>query len=657
MLESRPQLSLSIGLNRRPSSQLSVPGASSPLSGPPITPQTNSFFPPLLDSYFPSFNQGQSGPSTPPIPSSSCSISGNALYPPVFPGRRGLLRRNSSLSSVSSSIGDDEEDIEREWTLQEEETVRATYDSCVAKHSLTEAPFPANGPPPSNFTNSVARQIIRAHQGPGRITRSKTRTAAMRSSGSSDVEDNSEVEMDAPAPGKWRHGLRATRLKILSLVKERQNAHLEATPRQSDPEATPKKRKPMVRQGSMDFLPSMDNTSTIARLGSMLRQPSNDSFGPKVPNTAHPSRQFNRIRMQRTNSLSTIAGSPSQPLKEKPSPAKIPTPAPASSHRMMRLGSESNVLPTASAAPMARTLSANQGKGFEGFQRPSHHSPVPPPPPSSSSDTQATSSYTSITPKKKPSPLVLGEGFSNLETPLNLHSKRPPPTSSSGLGSAFNSPVVGVYPTPESLRKDGDKRKSWKKAKLEDDSESEDKMALDHQQPGTKPTTFVTQAQAFALPSQTDSVDALEFSIKRRLRPSLSSSSSFSNASTSSSIDSTSDDVLPVPRVVLTPSLSPTSDFSSSSRAAREEPGTPSPLSSTFDLNDLKLENIRDDSTTEEEQEEKTGLGFGFLDRAYVEAGNEAKSLRERYGDFAWAIEQQQQQQHQQQQQQQQQQQ
>jgi hypothetical protein len=93
--------------------------------------------------------------------------------------------------------------------------------------------------------------------------------------------------MDAPAPVKWRHGLRATRLKILSLgeflsplplslpatdpsfpfqsVKERQNAHLEATPRQSDPEATPKRRKPMVRQGSMDFLPSMDNTSTIAR--------------------------------------------------------------------------------------------------------------------------------------------------------------------------------------------------------------------------------------------------------------------------------------------------------------------------------------------------------------------------------------------------------
>jgi hypothetical protein len=113
MLE-RPQLSLSIG--RRPS-QLQVPSASNAPS--PITPQTNSFFPPGLDSYFSSFNSSNSGPSTPPISSSS-----NGLYPPPFPGRRGLLRRNSSLSSVSSSIGDDDEDLEREWTAQEEETVR-----------------------------------------------------------------------------------------------------------------------------------------------------------------------------------------------------------------------------------------------------------------------------------------------------------------------------------------------------------------------------------------------------------------------------------------------------------------------------------------------------------------------------------------------------
>ncbi|GAA5879678.1 hypothetical protein JCM16303_004129 [Sporobolomyces ruberrimus] len=626
MLE-RPQLSLSFG--RRPS-QLQVPGASSgtssPLARSPITPQTNSFFPPLLDSYFPTFSQG---PSTPPISSTS-----SGLCPPQFPGRRGLLRRNSSLSSVSSSIGDDDDELDRVWTAQEEETVRTTYDSCVAKHSLTEAPFPANGPPPSNFTNTVARQIIRAHQGPGRVTRSVTRTAAL--SGSSDVEDNSETETTAPAPIKWRHGLRATRLKILSLVKERQNAHLEATPRQNDPDATPKRRKPMVRQGSMDFLPSMDNTNTIARLGSMLRQPSNDSFGPKVPTTAHPSRQFTRMKIQRTNSLSTIAGSPSQPKKEKDSPVKAPTPAPASSHRMMRLGSDSNVLPTSTAAPMARTLSCNSGKEFGGFQRPTQHAAVPPPPAMSSLGfPQASNSYTSTTPKRKPAPLKLGEGFSNLHTPLNLNSKRPP---TSGLGSAFNSPIVGAYPTPESLRKDGSKRKSWKKAKI--DSSDEDKMAIESASDSEQPT-FVTQAHAFSLPSQPSADEALSFSIKRRSRPSLSSSSSFSNASTSSSVDSSTECQQAPPRVILTPSLSPSSSFSS----ITHEPATPSPLSATFNLNDLKLESLSHDITNsdEEERQQQTGLGFGFLDRAYVDAGNEAQALRKQYGDFAWAIEHQQQ--------------
>ncbi|GAA5929934.1 uncharacterized protein JCM15063_004669 [Sporobolomyces koalae] len=626
----RPQLSLSIG---RRASQLQVPGASTGSTSPrvqsPITPQTNSFFP-TLDSYFPSY---AAGPSTPPI-----STGANGLFPPPFPGRRGLLRRNSSLSSVSSSIGDDDDDIDREWTEQEEDTVRTTYDACLAKHSLTGAPFPANGPPPSNFTNSVARQIIRAHQGPARVTRSKTRSAAL--AGSSDVEDNSEVEMDAPAPvpQRWRHGLRATRLKILTIVKERQNAHLEATPRQCDPEATPKRRKPMVRQGSMDFLPTVDNTSTIARLGSMLRQPSNDTFGPQVPTSAHPSRQFSRIKMQRTNSLSTIVGSPSQPKKEKDSPVKVPVPAPASSHRMMRLGSESDLAPANTAAPMARTLSCNSGKGFEGFERSSTHAPLGPPPALDTLNLPlATATYTSTTPKKKPAPLSLGTGISNLHTPLNLNAKRPP--TSSGLGSAFSSPVIGAYPTPDSLRKDGNKRKSWKKAKI--DSDDETKMAVDERDTHGPPSIFVNQAHAFALPSQPSPDEALEFTIKRRTRPSLSASSSFSNVSVSSAADSAPNYHAPPPRVILTPSLSPASSFAS----LTHEPATPSPLSSTFNLNDLKLESLAQDdagSSDEENQDkaQQTGLGFGFLDQAYVNAGNEAKALREHYGEFAWAVDQ-----------------
>lgn len=367
----------------------------------------------------------------------------------------------------------------------------------------------------------------------------------------------------------------------------------------------------------------------------MLRQPSGDSFGPKVPTTANSSRQFTRVRMQRTNSLSTIAGSPSQPKKE--SPVKPPKPAPASSHMMMRLGSESNVLPSTSAAPMSRTFSANSGKGFQGFERSSRHAAVPPPPSTSTSlgPSQTTSSFPSITPKKKPAPLSFGE-----QTPLNLGSKRPP---SSGLGSAFNSPLLlGAYPTPDSLQKDGKKRNSWKKAKIESD---EDKMAIEGADDQHEPI-FVNQAHGFSLPSQPSADEALEFSIKRRSRPSLSSkSSTLSTASTSSSVDSHAEFPQP-PKLVLTPSLSPSSSFSS----LTHEPATPSPLSATFNLNDLKLEALSnspeasDEEESEEDRNQKTGLGFGFLDKAYVDAGNEARALRNQYGDFAWAIEQQQQQ-------------
>lgn len=67
-------------------------------------------------------------------------------------------------------------------------------------------------------------------------------------------------------------------------------------------------------------------------------------------------------------------------------------------------------------------------------------------------------------------------------------------------------------------------------------------------------------------------------------------------------------------------------------------------------MNDLKLEALSnspeasDEEESEEDRNQKTGLGFGFLDKAYVDAGNEARALRNQYGDFAWAIEQQQQQ-------------
>lgn len=120
-MSERPALSLSV--SRRPSLRASLSGAttpalaSSPLSShPPITPQNAHFW----DSYFPAPGGGVVGLQTPPLGAAQPS-----LYPSAgtCPGRKSLLRRNSSLSSVSSSVVEDDED-EQEWTHDEEEQVQ-----------------------------------------------------------------------------------------------------------------------------------------------------------------------------------------------------------------------------------------------------------------------------------------------------------------------------------------------------------------------------------------------------------------------------------------------------------------------------------------------------------------------------------------------------
>ncbi|GAA5942786.1 hypothetical protein JCM1841_000982 [Sporobolomyces salmonicolor] len=651
----RPALSISIG--RRPSFRTSgdrsVPP--SPLSShPPITPQNTSFFSPS-DSYFPA----GAAPSTPPILTNGGA--GVGLFPPAFPGRRGLLRRNSSLSSVSSSVADDDDDDTPEWTQDEEEKVRTIYDACLAQHSLTEAPFPLTGPPPSNFTNTVARAVLRLN-GPGRVTRASTRARTrarkpvfLAGSGSSDVDsDNgagSEVEMDAPAP-RWRHGLRATRLKILALAKERQNAALAETPRQSDPDATPMRRKPLARQGSMDFLPTVHHTANIARLGSMLRQPSSEGFPSTAPSSSTPSHPYahsGHSRLQRTNSLESIAGSPSQPeSSRKSTAASTLKKAPASSQRMMRFASGSNVLPSTTAPPLSRALSF---AGRPGRRRAAPSEPVALATPAA---IPAAPLPSSVTPKKESAPIFsLGPDFALLTTPLNASSKRPP---TSGLGSAFNSPVVGAYPTPESLQKGGraKKGKVAKKAKL-DDGAHDLKMEQQPLRAG-----FVNEPKAFALPTKAafegDVVDA-----KNRPALGVSSSFGFLESSAISSPRRGSDGIaapsssfssvlIRPPKLILTPSLSPSSSFDS---LPAEEPGTPSPLSAAFDLNDLKLESLSpaDIAAGESEDEcmpvgsgddeqhqdqQKSGLGFGFLDAEYVQAGNEAKALRDQLSTWDW---------------------
>ncbi|GAA6036790.1 hypothetical protein JCM8097_003480 [Rhodosporidiobolus ruineniae] len=482
----RPSLSISVG--RRPSllqtataNCASSSAASTPSS--PLLPHTPQNASPALDgSYFPAPLQ------TPPLNGAA-----NGLFPPNaygFPGRRGMLRRNSSLSSVSSSVaGEEDDEDEPEWTEDEERQVQQIYDACLAKHARTQAPFAQNGPPPSNFTNMVARTVLRSQKASssGRSARSKRPTFF-----AGEEAEESDASMEAGAKG-WRHGMRSTRAKILSLAKARQTAELEATPRQSDPEATPKRRKPMVRQDSMDFLPDMRNASSISRLGNMLRQPSTDSSfsgaasalmapslsasGASTPPCAPSAFSHSclggtrpNLRLQRNNSLHSIAGSPSQPQKKPAAPTKggmlaVPSsasgPGTAGLKRMARTGSESSVLPA--PVPMARTLSFDPKQRNKAAERaPLGSGGVGAgllTPPSSGKKPAPGFSFNS-SPVKQPNfglapPSSLGGGKPNAGLSIDAafaqsasSLKRP----QGGLASAFHSPVVGAFglPSPQS---------------------------------------------------------------------------------------------------------------------------------------------------------------------------------------------------------------
>ncbi|GAA5890158.1 hypothetical protein JCM6882_009244 [Rhodosporidiobolus microsporus] len=761
-MAQRPSLSIQVG--RRPSllatAAANAAGVATPAdAGSPLhSPHTpaNTF-----DQYFPAMQ-------TPPLAS-------GGLFPPnaAFPGRRALLRRNSSLSSVSSSVAEEDDEDEPEWTDEEEQQVQRVFDACVAKYSLTEAPFPLNGPPPPNFTNMVARAVLRAQNAPGRVTRSSTRSNRPKRptffSGSSDVESDtggsSEVEMDAPAP-RWKHNLRSTRLKILALAKERQNSAIEDTPRQSDPDATPKRRKPLARQDSMDFLPDMRNASSISRLGNMLRQPSSDSLpsapammtslsasgtppcAPSAFSHTLTKGSANRMRLGRNNSLQTIAGSPSQPLKRTkssgPSSADkqhLAVPGSGSKgsgalKRMSRIGSESSVLP---APSLARTLS------FEPNQRhPGGRAPLG----SSRSDPVTTTASSLLTPPpasrsgggafgldSTPPPNAPDFGLAaptsrhhnpglTIDAALSLSLKRP----QGGLASAFHSPVVGAYPSPQSISP------KKKKAKVSTSpvrqpsfsgagAASAAAVGAKHQQgQGQDPLASGLglglgfgfgfgggdRSSPFVATDEPDQMDHDEHSeIKAMNRPALNgrtgsvtlldpsapSSSSFSSSSASASFLSTLDASLsPLtnrhrsdsnpPKLVLTPSLSPSSStasllslssdtglngglcsaFSSDSSA----PGTPSPLSAAFDLNALKLEALTPPDAEEGAAGGDTAMKpplpasssfagvspttmvaspetllepafTSFLPPEYVKAGQEAQALRDQFGAFSWA--------------------
>ncbi|GAA5922878.1 hypothetical protein JCM3775_006167 [Rhodotorula graminis] len=708
-MSERPALSLSV--SRRPSLRASLSGASTPAlassplsSHPPITPQNAHFW----DSYFPAPGAGVVGLQTPPLGAAQPS-----LYPSAGtgPGRKSLLRRNSSLSSVSSSVVEDDED-EQEWTHDEEEQVHRVYDACLAKHALTEAPFPANGPPPSNFTNMVARAVLRAAGGSGRAAARRARFT-LGAADTQDVEQQASGEVDSK---KWPHSLKSTRLKILALCKERQaGARVEDTPKQADPDATPKRRQPLVRQDSMDFLPDVHNTNSIARLSNMLRQPSQDGIVVPPPSSTTtsripPSAQLGTLgiplarsassrpsyRMQRTNSLQSIAGSPSQPAKSRRKPVAADTldaerilaasapPVAASSTGMARTGSESSVL---HGRPLARHLSFSQCG-----PPPSAAAPQPPtvlgaspikkahapstglltPPASSKKRSQA---FTFASPPKNPLGLTL-------DVP-SAASALKRDGGAAGLASAFTSPVVDAFPSSSSASSSPKKKKAKVTTAAPARAPSFDAASVTSSEPtglglgfslGGGPSALSAEANSsmFGDRAHDDSPFLLG---SRRTAPTspgkeqrMRTPSFEGPMGTFTLLDpSASSRRNSPPKLTLTPSLaSPTFSTASSSMSsftstaslaastASSSTGSAvaSPLSPFFDLNSLKLESLSSspvesvngddgvEAMDDDSDEEDFGCDGGsnaFLNPEYVRAGHEAHALRERLGAFAWA--------------------
>ena len=375
---------------------------------------------PLESPAMSSVLQGGSSDSLPITP--PCTVTSNPFLPPAGLGPRGMMRRNSSLSSCSSAGESEDEHEQLEWNAEEMESLRTvshalsvplaiqfshflahfqTTEQYISHAKDTMSPF--TGAPPSNLTHVIARAVVSAN--------SASRVGRRKKLGTLDT-----------APTAWRHGLKSTRLMILALVKERDGS--ADTPKQFDPETTPKRRSVrIVRQGSMDFLPvTQRNVSAAARLGSRLQGP------PPVTNqTAHP-----YSRMQRTASLSCIPGSPTQPKKKEHTSASTST-------RMSRVSSDGQGMLNpirfraldAGAAPL-ETLSGSPSTG--GYA-------------SGSSNTSLLSSWSA---NVVPSNSSLSSAFTST----------PPKARGAGLASAFHSPLLGptaptglVYPTPISVKR------------------------------------------------------------------------------------------------------------------------------------------------------------------------------------------------------------
>lgn len=194
-----------------------------------------------------------------------------------------------------------------------------TFDSYLDSAALTEAPLPRYGPPPPNLTHIVARAVVsQPAPKPTRTSPIQTRTSSLKSP---------LLGPESAEKPKWRHGMRSTRNQILSLVKERQHVEAVATTPRGD--CTPRGgpgSAPLARANSMDFLPVSlpgPRVATAARLGAKLQRDTGVQeaayTAPPVAGASNPMLRrpaFNA--MARTNSLSSIAGSPSQPPRVAP---------------------------------------------------------------------------------------------------------------------------------------------------------------------------------------------------------------------------------------------------------------------------------------------------------------------------------------------------
>lgn len=439
----------------------------------------------------------------------------------------------------------------------------------------------------------------------------------------------------------------------------------------------------------------------------MLRQPSQDGIAVPPPSSAAssrfpPSAQLGTLgvplarsassrpsyRMQRTNSLQSIAGSPSQPAKPRRKAAaadtldatllSVPTTsAPAAlSTRMARTGSESSVLP---ARPLARHLSFSQSQPLEnptlGGGSPVKKAWAPSTglltPPASSKKRSQAFTFASPPPKNP-----LGLTLDPASTALKRDG------GAAGLASAFTSPVVGAFPSPASASPKKKKAKVTTAAPVRAPSFGDASAASSQHSGlglglaigGLNALSAEADSSMFGDRSEDDSPFAAAKRVpapaptpkEERMRsPSFEGPmGTFTLLDPSASPTSLASRRNSPPKLTLTPSLSPTFPPSSASSSASMSTfasasslatvasssssacsGAASPLSPLFDLNALKLESLSSSPAesvagiSDVDSDEDFGCDGGsnvFLNPEYIRAGHEAYALRERLGAFAW---------------------